>query len=271
MVVLITPTGNRPIQFGLCEYFMKRQTYQGDVIWIIIDDGIPVITDNVKYDFKENWTIIKTYPKPAWSFGQNTQFRNIIAGVRTLLTNYSTKDIRAVFMIEDDDYYKPIYIEKMMTHLKQFDIIGEKNSIYYNVHFRKYFVWGNVLHASLFQTVISPSAISYLVKACDRPLDSASWYIDMQIWGEIKNKKLFNDGNLAIGIKGMTGRFGIGSMHDDRLPMTPDPQMGRLQMLIGEDYKLYEQFYDQTYGKRRVIAAPPYSYRRQLRKRRLRR
>jgi hypothetical protein len=60
-------------------------------------------------------------------------------------------------------------------------------------------------------------------------------------------------------------------MHDDRLPMTPDPQMGRLQMLIGEDYKLYEQFYDQTYGKRGVIAAPPYSYRRQLRKRRLRR
>lgn len=252
-IALITPTGNRPNQFRLCEYFMKRQTYTGEVVWIIIDDGIPVTTDNVKYDFKENWIIIKTYPKPEWRKGQNTQFRNLLSGTHTLLSNYSEKDIEAIFMIEDDDYYKPFYLDKMIKRLNRFDIVGEKNCIYYNVLFRGYYIWANVLHASLFQTVISPRVIPILNKACDRPLNNASYYIDMQIWGEIRNQNLFNDDNLAIGIKGMPGRFGIGSGHDNKLRMKPDLRMNYLKTLIGEDYKLYENFYDSNLVKRLLI------------------
>jgi hypothetical protein len=244
MIAIITPTGCRSIQFGLCEHFMKRQTYTGEVVWIIIDDGIPTTTDNVKYDFKDNWVIIKVYPKPEWRQGQNTQFRNMLIGIHTLLANYSKKDIEAIFIIEDDDYYKPIYLERMVKRVNRFDIVGEKNSVYYNVHYRNYLVWANILHASLFQTVISTNAIPVLEEACAKPLHYPGYYIDMQIWGKIKNQNLFNDGNLAIGIKGMPGRFGIGSGHDDRLPTTPDADMILLKKLIGDDYSLYEGYFD---------------------------
>lgn len=42
MIVLITPTGARKNQFELCMRWMLRQTYQGNVVWIIVDDPVPV-------------------------------------------------------------------------------------------------------------------------------------------------------------------------------------------------------------------------------------
>ena len=38
-VTLITPTGDRPQCFRLCEHWMRRQTYDGTVQWIVVDDG----------------------------------------------------------------------------------------------------------------------------------------------------------------------------------------------------------------------------------------
>ena len=76
MIALITPTGSRADQFKLCTMFMERQTYKGEVTWIIVDDAYPSTTDRVDKGFKDNWTIIKVYPTPIWQ-GQNTQSRNM--------------------------------------------------------------------------------------------------------------------------------------------------------------------------------------------------
>ena len=38
-ITLITPTCNRPEAFALCEYWMSRQTYSGEIQWIVVDDG----------------------------------------------------------------------------------------------------------------------------------------------------------------------------------------------------------------------------------------
>ena len=111
MIYLITPTGARPQQIRHCAEWMKNQTYTGKATWIIVDDGLPETTEFIKEDFKENWEIIKVFPRPAWMPGMNTQGRNIAAG----LSKVENGKDNIVFIIEDDDYYKPVYIEKPMA------------------------------------------------------------------------------------------------------------------------------------------------------------
>lgn len=82
---------------------MKEQTYTGTVIWMIVDDGDPVTTDFITDDFREGWTIQKIYPKPVWQKGQNTQGRNLAAGIREI----KKLDPELIFIVEDDDYYSP--------------------------------------------------------------------------------------------------------------------------------------------------------------------
>lgn len=238
MIALITPTGARPYQFHLCTLFMKRQTYPGKVIWVIIDDCVPRTTNEVKENFRENWTILKTFPAPPWQFGQNTQARNIAAGIRALMSNYSAKDIEAIFIIEDDDYYKPSYLENMMPRISKFWAAGEKNTIYYNVYFKRWCVNGNDKWSSLFQTCFIPEALPTF-ESC-----YTEKFIDFVFFRICKYVNLFNDGNLAIGIKGQPGRYGIGAGHGKSMNMIDDIDWQQLRKLIGDDTK----FYDGSYG-----------------------
>ena len=237
MLCLITPTGGRPDQINLCQYFMKRQTYSGKVIWIIIDDCEPRTTDEIQANFRENWIIIKEYPSPAWQLGQNTQARNISVGINFLLANYKKEDIEGIFIIEDDDYYRPIYLERMAARLNGFDIAGETNTIYYNVFYRTAVTNPNNIHASLFQTAFSFNAIPHL---------ESSYYhrfMDCQLWEKVQNKNLFREGNLAIGMKGMPGRYGIGAGHA-AWSSHIDMNLNYLKSLIGEiDAELYAGYY----------------------------
>lgn len=239
MIFLITPTGGRNTQIAICSRLMHAQTYKGDVVWIVVDDCNPVTTDIIKDDFRENWTIIKEYPDPPWRVGFNTQGRNLSVGINTLLKNYCKEDIEAVFIIEDDDYYRPEYLEKMMTHFEGFNVIGEVNTIYYNVYFRKYVANGNMKHASLFQIAFKPDAISTF-RMCyqDKFIDSMFFQL---LKGEGVN--LFQDINLAVGIKGLPGRAGIGAGHGKGMNMRNDPFFKYLTNLIGSDAKYYEGYY----------------------------
>lgn len=242
MITLITATGGRPQQFNLCKHFMQRQTYTGEVLWIIVDDVIPLSTNSVDDTFREGWEIVKISPLPQWRTGQNTQARNLIAGMNVLTTNYKKEDIEAVFIIEDDDWYRENYLERMVHHMRDYNIAGEKNCIYYNVHYRRYVRHDNVLHSSLFQTAFVWDMIPDFVKICTNPSKVATFYIDVQLWHEAKNKNLFNDNNLGVGIKGMPGRFGIGAGHTKWLQMREDINLVFLTSIIGSDAQLYAGF-----------------------------
>jgi hypothetical protein len=67
MVTLLTVTGGRPEAWGLCKRWMAAQTVQPDR-WIIVDDvgDVPEATIQVT---------------PRWQPGQNTQARNLLAGL----------------------------------------------------------------------------------------------------------------------------------------------------------------------------------------------
>lgn len=237
MIALITPTGARRDQFDICQKLMYRQTYTEKVLWIIVDDAVPNTTDQVKENFRANWIIEKTYPRPPWMRGQNTQGRNICAGLDVLQNKYDLKDIQCIFIIEDDDYYRPTYLERMIINLGNHYAVGEQRTIYYNVIFRKYIVNANTIHASLFQTGFTPQLIP-VMRNCQ-----GHKFIDAEFWKRATNKYLFKENDLGIGIKGMPGRAGIGAGHGKLMNMHPDNDLKYLKRLIGDDTKFYEKFY----------------------------
>jgi glycosyltransferase involved in cell wall biosynthesis len=240
MIALITPTGGRPDQIGLCAEFMKKQDYKGSVLWVIVDDGDPVTIEDIPFDFKENWTIKKLYPIAVWRQGQNTQARNLLVAAKAI---QQRDDVEAVFIIEDDDYYSPKYLSTMMQYLQGKDAVGELATVYYNPYRRAWMRNGNTHHASLCQTGFAITMMPLFIKACT----TQHVFIDMTFWRFLRSYKLalFNNGDIAIGIKGIPGRGGIGMGHRMDLEMTPDPEMEYLKKLIGEDYLYYKQLADE--------------------------
>lgn len=236
MIALITPTGNRPLQFRLCQQYMKRQTYTGQVVWIIVDDCLPTTTDQVTDDFRDGWTIVKVYPKPVWRVGMNTQGRNMEAGIDAVL---SYRDVEAIFIIEDDDYYRPIYLERMMANWSDCQILGETKTIYYNPVHRRYCVNQNITYASLFQTAFDVRTIELLRSVRMKK------FIDGAFWKIAPHPKLFHENDLAVGMKGLPGRGGIGAGHSDSYyGMKPDVEMKFLTNLIGKtDADVYREFF----------------------------
>jgi len=253
-ILLITPTGGRQSQINLCANWMKNQTYTGKVTWVIVDDCDPRTTDFIPDDFKENWTIIKEHPIPLWQPGLNTQGRNISVGINIA---ESLPDIEAIFIIEDDDYYKPIYLERMMLRLPGHNVIGEQNTIYYNVFHRRYLPMHNMQHASLFQVAFTPEVVPVFRKCYAEKFIDAHFFMLLTGAGAgigtqnshytslLQNARvnLFQENNLAVGIKGIGGRQGIGGGHTRLDRAIPDTDLLYLSKLIGEDSKLYGKFY----------------------------
>lgn len=232
MIVLITPTGGRPKQFTNCKKWMQSQTYRGDVLWLIVDDCVPT-TSFVEEGFKKNWTIKNINPTPVWRIGMNTQGRNLLAAIKVVKMIPSFL-IGGIFIIEDDDYYTPEYLSCVTGSLKGFDLSGTKNTVYYNIPEKKYFVHNNNNHASLFQLGFSTNVLSEFEKAC------RSKWVDVVFCGLVKNKNLFSvDKEIAVGIKGMSGRCGIGSGHRPNGRYSIDLDLRVLKTLINSDYKQY--------------------------------
>jgi hypothetical protein len=260
MIALITPTGARPEQFKLCYQWMQRQTYQGDVVWIIIDDAYPRSTDNVWEGFKDRWTIVKIYPNPIWQ-GQNTQARNIQAGMDFVKSNYQNNEVDLIFIIEDDDFYRPQYLERMVARAGSFKVLGEMNTVYYNVFYRNYFINRNTSHSSLFQIALIPEMIPLFETVYKEKFMDFKFYEQLHAQGFVSRGEVgfFNENNLAIGMKGMPGRMGIGAGHGKLMNMLPDIHMIWLTQQIQDDAKHYERYYGYNsqpqytplFGKRR--------------------
>jgi hypothetical protein len=230
MIALITPTGGRPELIKLCARWMKQQTYKGEVKWIIIDDCLPRSTDFITDDFKENWKIVKIYPEPVWEPGQNTQARNLKAGIDLV----KTLTVDSIFIIEDDDYYKPVYLEEMVKQLIGYQAAGEVNTIFYHVPLKSWINIKNKRHSSLFQAAFRPSLIP-VFEDCFK-----YEYIDYYFFRIIKDKHLFKAGNISIGIKGQPGRKGISREHVENKNYKSDPSGAKLVELMGSDAIYYK-------------------------------
>ena len=236
MIILLTPTGGRQRQFELCMQWMKQQTYSGKVVWVVIDDCEPKTTDTLTEDFRDTWSIIKRHPNPLWERGSNTQVRNLRIGI-DIVKAFPSNWVEAIFIIEDDDYYKPEYLQTMVEMLQGYSVAGEIKTIYYNLKYKTYKDNANINHSSLFQTCFTVDAIPIFEK-CLNISNRNNSFVDINFFKQAQNVNLFDKGKLAIGMKGMPGRAGIGSGH--RVMGTRDSDLNKLKELIGEDYKFYQ-------------------------------
>ena len=65
-VTLITPTGYRPEAFGLCIEYVWRQTYNGPLQWIVVDDGHPAMPFNGELFEIRGTEVTRIFPVPSW-------------------------------------------------------------------------------------------------------------------------------------------------------------------------------------------------------------
>lgn len=222
MLQIITPTGDRPLAWALCQRWMAQQTYSGPVVWFVSDDGIEpqsMIFHRPGYELRS----LRLAPKAG-----NTQARNLLA----LLDCVDRK--WPVVVWEDDDYYAPNWLNTIALNLHHADLIGESPARYYNVALRIGLVLKNRHHASLCATVVQGLAIQTLISACQ----TKQKFIDIDLWKRHPYRYLFS-GQQVIGIKGLPGRMGIGLGHQANFTGTLDLEGQLLTQWIGKDAVFY--------------------------------
>ena len=225
MLTLLTATGARPEAFALCERWMLRQTYAGPVRWIVVDDG----PQPQRITFKRaGWDVVLIRPAPLWQPGDNTQARNLVAGL-----NACDRNTRLV-VIEDDDHYAPTWLETCDRELQRAELVGECRARYYNIASRIGRQLGNSGHASLCSTAMRGQALATFRNVCQPGVK----FIDMNLWRQHPSKHLFNGGGVT-GIKGLPGRGGIGMGHRKEFAGMRDPDLKLLRQWIGDDAEFY--------------------------------
>lgn len=223
VVTLITPTGDRPEAFAMCEHWMRSQRYTGEIQWIVVDDGrVPTMatmaTDCIRL-------------KP---MQKHSLCRNLAAAIPQIYGKY-------VLIIEDDDYYGPDYISTMVGRLHHADLVGEFGAKYYFVNASKYRHRTDERHSSLCRTGMTNSVIQTLTD-CVTGTDHPS--VDLRLWERWTGSALTwvdvaGDSRMCVGIKGVAGRQSKGwRVSPDALD---DSDGSVLRLWCGEDSEAYER------------------------------
>lgn len=222
-ITAITCTGDRHVTFKFCEMWMIRQTRIPDQ-WIIVDDG------------KNPTQICFSHPKCLVQYVRREP--KMDDPPHTLGLNLRTALPMVLFdkliFIEDDDYYRPEFVEKMEQWLDKSNICGQPNAIYYNIQYRWWQQHSNTQHASLCQTGIRRDLIRFLIPLCEDNLR----YIDIDLWRIAQGRHYLDTGDrLCVGLKGLPGRGGIGTGHEEQ--HANDPDYSAFKRFLGEDAFVY--------------------------------
>lgn len=235
MISLITPTGNRHLCMERCKYYIERQSFQGQMEWIICDDGEQ--TRDITFSSSRENLVIKKFTRPS----SKNKAKSFTGNLLNCLKQCSGE---IICIIEDDDWYSPDYVIKSIQRMGDYNlIIGEPKAIYYNVQQRCYRVNGNTNRASLCQTVLKSELKCKLKKYCENHRGSA--FVDGRLWTHVRENgikyALYGDERLSIGIKGLPGRKGIGIGHRPGGTYKRDANFKFLESLIGKkDAEFYK-------------------------------
>ena len=228
IITAITPTGDRPLPFTLCQYWMGKQTLRPDQ-WIVVDDG------KVPMEPKVGMEYIRRKPK------KSDPEQTLIENLRTAIPYIRGSKI---VIIEDDEYYAPGYIEQFSSKLDRHEIVGIGRSKYYHLFSGNYSQLQNTRQASFAEMAFRRSFLNEF-----KSFLTGGLYLDMKIWRAVDRRRthlFYDDENpLYVGMKGMPGRHGIGGGHDitHRIYQnkTKDESRGVLKNWIPneEDFNIY--------------------------------
>jgi hypothetical protein len=221
MLTLLTATGARPEAWARCERLMARQTYAGPVRWVIVDDGPE--PQPVTFQ-RDGWALEMVRPTPHWQPGQNTQARNLRAGLARIGAG------ERVAIIEDDDHYAADWLATVAAELDRAELVGEPRARYYNIPRRVGRQLSNSAHASLCSTAMRGRALALFRAVCN----TNHKFIDLELWRKAPSRHLFG-GHRVVGLKGLPGRGGIGMGHADGFSGTADPAGALLREWVGAD------------------------------------
>lgn len=200
-VHILTPTGMRPEGLALLGEYLNAQTYEGPLIWTIVDDCDP--STRIPR-MRKGITVNVIRPGWRWQPGKNTQARCMALGLIGLV---GLND--AVIILEDDDVYLPEHVSNVLSWLERVDLVGERDSCYYNVATRRWRVLPGKYHASMCSVACKGRATDLLLKLCQ----TGSKMLDMRLWRTFDGLKELLDSHNVVGIKGLPGRPGIGVGH----------------------------------------------------------
>jgi hypothetical protein len=240
-VCLITPHRDRPECFELCERWMRNQTWDGDALWIVVDDG------KVPVKATMGQTVIRREPRdddPPHTLALNLRVALEAAGGRSRF-----------LVCENDDFYGPTYVQTMLQWLDKAPLVGEVWAKYYHVGRRGYRHFTNHTHASLCRTGFTASALPFFTQTVERCIRQRTPSVDLKLWGNWRGESYKfhdrrGDARLCVGIKGMPG---LPAANHERSDYIPDPDLERLKLWVGDDYEHYLPFL----GPATENAAPP--------------
>lgn len=181
IAVLIPTRNNRPELLKNCLRMIATQTVQPDHIEIVNDEPLSDVCD-ITYRYRIGYD----------------RLRN--------------KGFDVIFLMEDDDFYSPDYIEKMLDAWFNYsmpDIFGTEYTIYYHIGLFAWFEFQHFNRSSAMSTIIKPD------------LDFAwcpDWepYTDMHLWRVLKGLTFKPSKHICLGIKHGTTMSG-GHSHITRL------------------------------------------------------
>jgi hypothetical protein len=150
--------------------------------------------------------------------------------VRIGFESLKSKGCDVVFIMENDDFYAPEYIETMLFLWElndEPDIFGTDRTIYYHIEKREYKILGHSGRSSLMNTLLSTKAnIKW-------PKDSEV-FLDINLWRQLKGKAVRIDKTISIGIKHGVGLCG-GAGHDRMEFDFKDPFLSYLRSKVDSD------------------------------------
>lgn len=236
MITCITPTRDRSHIFPEIITCINNQTVKPDK-WIIVDDGvIPLDKDTLVLSTVSIDYVRMPVPYP----GVKTHTINARAGLHRVSEG-------SVFIIDDDDYYAPTYIEKMCNYLKVYDIVGTCKEIEYSLRsgggyqeiYRSRFTTN---HHTCFNT----SILDHIHKVIDYDNDPR---MDLHVWDHIKTKTsvrwcmpVFNP-YICVSFKQWPDVYnGYCRNHRKSFLGSSDPHLISLKNLLGEDFERYSKY-----------------------------
>lgn len=224
MIDIITPSGDRPLQFSLCVEWMKRQTFSGAVHWIIVDDSI---YGNYEISgLPSNWEVTHLQPKIDKTPEYSTQGQNLLLGLDKIKYD-------KIVMVEDDDYYSPNWLDLCNTHLDSYGMFGIKNLVNYNLNNRTwlYKQYAGRNNNPMCTTALRSDLVPILKKICAANQDM----FDHLLW-EHKSTFYLKEHIIppVIGVKGLPGRRGMTTKHRRVLP-NADPSLTVFKQFVGDE------------------------------------
>lgn len=231
LITVITPTGDRPEAFALCERWMSQQTYTGPIQWIVVDDGVNPTACTMGQQY------IRQRP-----MNHHSLCRNLRAAIPHIQGE-------CIFVVEDDDYYAPQYLSTMVGRLQRADLVGEFGAKYYYLRHKSFrHNHQSEHHSSLCRTGMTRAVLQTLERCAQ------GWHpsVDLRLWRAWRGSTFSwrdADGtqSLCVGMKGVEGRQSRGWKPSRNA--VNDAGLQTLEKWVGKDAaEIYRNMMMHSYG-----------------------